>query len=50
MDRELESLMLAYDAWLKSGEDDAARRQGVFENLFEFTLAGQRPPTLPLKA
>ena len=41
MDRELESLLLAYDAWLESGEDGAARRQAVFENLFEVTLAGR---------
>jgi hypothetical protein len=34
MDRELESLLIAYDAWLESGEDDAARREVVLENLF----------------
>ena len=41
MDRELESLLLAYDAWLESGEDDAARREVVFGNLLEVTLAGR---------
>lgn len=41
MDRELESLLLAYDAWLEAGEDEAARHQAVFENLLEVVLAGR---------
>lgn len=41
MDRELESLLLAYDAWLQAGADDAARHEAVFENLLEVILAGR---------
>jgi hypothetical protein len=33
MDRELESLLLAYDAWLQAGEDDLDRCEAVFEGL-----------------
>jgi len=33
MDRELESLLLAYDAWLQAGEDDLDRCETVFEGL-----------------
>lgn len=41
MDRELESLLLAYDAWLESAEDEAARREAVFKSQLEGTLAGR---------
>lgn len=41
MDRELESLLLAFEAWLEAGEDDAARCQAVFESQVEVILAGR---------
>ena len=41
MDRELESLLLAYDAWLQAGEDDMARHQTVFDAVLEDVLAGR---------
>ena len=45
MDRELESLLLAYDAWLQAGEDDLDRCGSVFEGLVGDILSGR--PGLP---
>ena len=41
MDRELESLLLAYDAWLQAGEDDLDRCEAVFEGLVGDILSGR---------
>jgi hypothetical protein len=41
MDRELESLLLAYDAWLQAGENDLDRCEAVFEGLVGDILAGR---------
>ena len=45
MDRELECLLLAYDAWLQAGEDDLDRCEAVFESLVGDLLSGR--PDLP---
>jgi hypothetical protein len=41
MDRELESLLLAYDAWLQAGEDDLDRCAAVFDSLAGDILSGR---------
>ena len=44
MDRELEPLLLAYDAWLQASEDDLDRRRTIFEGLLGDILTAR--PTL----
>jgi hypothetical protein len=41
MDRELESLLLAYDAWLQAGEDGLDRCEAVFDSLVDDILSGR---------
>ena len=41
MDGELESRLLAYDAWLQAGEDDLDRGEAVFEGLLGDILSGR---------
>jgi len=41
VDRELESLLGAYDAWLEAGEEDAERQRAVFEDLLDGVVAGR---------
>jgi hypothetical protein len=41
MDRELESLLLAYDAWLQAGEEEVNRLEAVFESVVGDILSGR---------
>ena len=39
MNRELEALLLAYDAWLQAGPDDVDRCRAFFESHLNDTLS-----------
>jgi hypothetical protein len=41
MDRELESLLLAYDAWLQAGENDMDRCETVLDGLVDDLLSSR---------
>jgi hypothetical protein len=41
MDRELESILLAYDAWLQAGENDMDRCETVLNGLVDDLLSSR---------